>query len=166
MLTTDILSWWKWRGWQMRWMVMMKWHRWKTKTLTSKEFMKNLSTVMNERTVMTYSTLKVKRKNALNDIIIDKKWHDYKYQGEFTRYWRQNSRDHTKKYSRRGDRMDVKIRTRKESFERKPQRDFADKTYDYSIDWRKANLTKNGCTQWDLKQACMKFGQWLCTIIN
>ena len=33
-------------------------------------------------------------------------------------------------------------RTRKESFERKPQRDFADKAYDNSIDWRKANLTK------------------------
>jgi hypothetical protein len=39
-----------------------------------------------------------------------------------------------KKYSQRGDRMDVKSRMRKESFERKPQRDFADKTYDYSID--------------------------------
>ena len=33
-------------------------------------------------------------------------------------------------------------RTRKESFERKPQRDFADKAYDNIIDWRKANSTK------------------------
>ena len=32
-----------------------------------------------------------------------------------------NSRDHMKKYSQRGDRMDVKSRTRKESFERKLQ---------------------------------------------
>ena len=59
-----------------------------------------------------------------------------------------------------------KSRTRKESFERKPQRDFADKAYDNSIDWRKANLTKMVVLNEDLKQECMKFGQWLCTIIN
>ena len=82
-----------------------------------------------------------KRYNHRQENVRTKK-NDYKYQGEFTRHWRQNSRDHMKKYSQRGDRMDVKSRTRKESFERKPQRDFADKTYDYSIDWRKANLTK------------------------
>ena len=28
----------------------------------------------------------------------------------------------------------------------------------------KSKFDKNGCTQWDLKQVCMKFGQWLCTI--
>ena len=65
-----------------------------------------------------------------------------------------------KKYSRKGDRMDVKVAGReKNRFERKPQRDFADKAYDNSIDWRKANLTKMVVLNEDLKQACMKFGQ-------
>lgn len=35
-LTTDILSWWEWRGWQIRWMVMMKWHRWKRRRWRAK----------------------------------------------------------------------------------------------------------------------------------
>ena len=46
-----------------------------------------------------------------------------------------------KKYSQRGDRMDVKSRMRKESFERKPQRDLADKTYDYSIDCKRREVS-------------------------
>ena len=33
---------------------------------------------------------------------------DYKYQGEFTRHRRQNSMYHMKKYSRRGDKMNVR----------------------------------------------------------
>ena len=98
-------------------------------------------------TVMTYSTLKVKRKHALKA---------YNHRQEMSRLrkmitstrgslhvtddktqgiiWRSTHKEETGWMS--------KSRTRKESLERKPQRDFADKTYDYSIDWRKANLTK------------------------
>tara|TARA_B100000497_G_scaffold86708_1_gene96670 strand:- start:207 stop:455 length:249 start_codon:yes stop_codon:yes gene_type:complete len=46
------------------------------------------------------------------DMIIDKRMSrnkdDCKYQGEFTRHRRQNSMYHMKKYSRRGDKMNVR----------------------------------------------------------
>ena len=48
----------------------------------------------------------------------------------------------------------------------KPQRDFADKTYDNSIDWRR-KFDKNSCTHcfyWN--KHVLKFCQWLCTIIK
>ena len=91
---------------------------------------------------------------------------DYKYQGSLqvnddkaqSIIWRSA---HGK-----GTRWMSGSRTRKESLERKPQRDFADKTYDNSIDWRKANLTKMVVLNEIWNKHVWKFGQWLCTIIN
>ena len=40
---------------------------------------------------------------------------DYKYQGEFTRHSQKNSRYHMKKYSRKGDRTDVKVAGREKN---------------------------------------------------
>ena len=53
----------------------------------------------------------------------------------------------------------------KNRWNEKPQRDFADKSYDNSIDWRKANLTKMVVLNEIWNKHVWKFGQWLCTII-
>ena len=74
-LTTDILSWWEWRGWQMRWIVMMKWHRWKRRRWRAKS-----SWRIHQRSWMKYCHdvfhVKSEKNYALKDIIIDKKCHD------------------------------------------------------------------------------------------
>ena len=82
-------------------------------------FMKKSSTVMNE--ILSWRIPRkgetktcFKRYNHRQENVTTKK-DDYKHQGGFTRHWWQNSRYHLKKYSRKGDRMDVKVAGREKN---------------------------------------------------
>ena len=105
-LAKDEWSWWNDEDDEWRKVTM------KTKTLTNEDFTKKSSTAMNE--ILSWRIPRkgekktcFKRSNHRQENVTTKK-DDYKYQGEFTSPWRQNSMYRMKKYSRKRDRMNVK----------------------------------------------------------
>ena len=159
------------------WMVMMKWQRWQMKKSHDKNedvgewrFHEEIVNGHERDIFMTYSTERWKSNMLEKDMIIDKRMSrnkdDCKYQGEFTRHRRQNSMYHMKKYSRRGDKMNVRQPDEKIIVGTENLKETSLINHMITVLTDEKQIWQEWLySMFLLKQACMKSGQWLCTII-